>query len=76
MARASGQSWKRLEGQAPNQSFSVPFDKIGKGLGIVAAALLIACLLAQTVLQSSTVRHLLSGAERMEGTRLQGQVSS
>ncbi|MGG4142882.1 hypothetical protein ABEW34_07095 [Paenibacillus algorifonticola] len=76
MARASGQSGKQQEGQAAGQSYSVPFDKIGKGLGIVAAALLIACLLAQTALQSSTVRHLLSRAERMEGTRLQGQVSS
>ncbi|SFE91786.1 hypothetical protein SAMN04487969_10990 [Paenibacillus algorifonticola] len=76
MARVSGQNRKRQEGQAPCPSFSVRFDKIGKWLGIAAAALLIACLLAQTALQSSTVRHLLSGVERMEGTRLQGQVSS
>ncbi|WP_341278187.1 hypothetical protein [Paenibacillus sp. FSL H8-0537] len=76
MARMFGQSKKQQEGQAPGQSFSARFDQIGKGLGIMAAALLIACLLAQTALQSSAVRHLLSGAERMEGTRLKGQVSS
>ncbi|WP_338551752.1 hypothetical protein [Paenibacillus sp. KS-LC4] len=76
MVRMSGRSRKQQGGQAPSRSFSARFDQIGKGLGIVAAALLIACLLAQTALQSSVVRHLLSGAERMEGTRLKGQVSS
>ena len=62
MARMFGQSKKQQVGQAPGESLSARFDQIGKGLGILAAALLIACLLAQTALQSSAVRHLAVGS--------------